>query len=703
MAIQESASPSPSRTAGFFAGAVAPTLLCALGGALVLRGGRVVGEAGAGGAIATWIVATALTACTAASLSAILTNARPDATSTMSAIRGSLGRGVGAFVGVPMWLARVFGASLAALAVVESTEGLSAAGVLVALVVLSLAGVAAWQVAAAPPEGGPWLARAAPAVLAVVALGLAAMVSGATASPPGRWWMPANYGALLAFVVPVVAAPWVAPDTVASTGEVRRPSPLWWSLGIGWMIQLAVLAWFGQLAPAATLALDPRIGLDSAAIPLVARIGLVVGAAFAAVAALHDGSRLAREVVGDAVPSLERPGIAELATTVAALATVVAVRDLDGAAIATTLALLFAFTAIDTVVAIELVLGLSSFRPSIKLSRAVPIAGALGCAIAMVLTHPVGAIALSAAVLAGVVYLLRPGRHGREHSALFAAVGERMARRTSARLAVRAWKPSLVVPVADGDEVRPALDLLADLVLPEGSVRLLGTRADVAADVDRLTDALAARGIDAAGATVDAVDDPTPVALEALQLALFRPNLLAVRLSTDGATDARLLAQVAAARKTKVGAVILGTPPNVPVVGARRTITLWIRGITGQWDPLDGYEGRNLDLTLLLGWRLARRWGSQLRLVTVVSEPGHRLHAEQFLQSLCSLARLPPDTVRLGIVGAFEQAVDDLSNSDLDVFGLQAEPDLARLRGLVGKARSTCLFVLDSGRESALV
>ena len=86
----------------------------------------------------------------------------------------------------------------------------------------------------------------------------------------------------------------------------------------------------------------------------------------------------------------------------------------------------------------------------------------------------------------------------------------------------------------------------------------------------------------------------------------------------------------------------------------------------------------------------------------MVTEPEHRIGAEEFLAKLCALARLPPDTVRQGIVGTFEQAVEDLSNSDLDVFGLQPEPELALARRLVGRARSTCLFVLDSGRESAL-
>ena len=85
-----------------------------------------------------------------------------------------------------------------------------------------------------------------------------------------------------------------------------------------------------------------------------------------------------------------------------------------------------------------------------------------------------------------------------------------------------------------------------------------------------------------------------------------------------------------------------------------------------------------------------------------MSEPEQRPGAERFLASLAALARLPRRTFRQVIVGTFEQAVDDLSNADLDVFGLQPVPDLDKGRRLVERARSTCLFVLDSDRESAL-
>jgi hypothetical protein len=379
---------------------------------------------------------------------------------------------------------------------------------------------------------------------------------------------------------------------------------------------------------------------------------------------------------------------------------------LDRPATALSLALLLAAAIVNTVVAIELALGLTSFRPAGRLPLAIPAIGGMGSIAAMLAIEPLAGLGLGFVVAGVVSWLVRaPTRTEREYSAILTAVAEWLDRRSSSRLAIRAWKPSLLVPVVHTDDLWPALDFLTDLVAPEGSILVAGTGVpDRTPELDRAVGLLRARSLHARATWLTA--DPgvaVPVALEALKLAAFRPNLLVLRLPPEPLDDRTIATSLFAARQTQVGVVLVGTPADTPVVSGRRTVTLWVRAVPGAWDPLVGYEGRNLDLTLLLGYRLARRWGAELRLVTVVTEPEHRPGAEQFLASLCTLARLPASTVRIGIVGSFEQAVDDLSNSDLDIFGLQPEPDFALARRLVAKARSTCLFVWDSGRESALV
>ncbi|MEQ1567096.1 MAG: hypothetical protein ABMA64_15765 [Myxococcota bacterium] len=685
---------------GSFVGVVVPSLLSGLGPLLVLRGGQVVGDVGPGGALALWTGALALAGCTAAALAAVASTARIDARTAISSVRGSLGRGVGVTVGVPLWLARAFAAAVGALAVPAIASTLTPSALMIALLVVSAGGVAAWQVA-------PLLLRAAPIALALVGIGVVAMVAGGPSAPGGPACRVGVSGHRRACAVPLGSAVWAAPDPVAATGEVRRTAPRWWGLAGAVLVQVAVLMWLSRAGSPGSLMTDERVGLDAAGVPALARLGVAAGALFLVVASIADGARVLREIGSDALPWLERSGSTEFVTAGFAFAVIgLFGASLDGAATGLALSLLLAGGLACSVVAIELALGLTSFRPSVQLPLWVPAVGAVGSFAAMLAVGPLAALVLGAVTASlGSWFVRGPARTEREHSAILTATAEWLNRRSTTRLAIRAWKPSLLVPLAQVDELWPALDLLTDLAAPEGAVALAGTgEPDRSADLERAVGLLRARGLHAS-ATWLSVDRraAVPLALETLRLAAFRPNLLVLRLPQLPDDDPTLAAAAAAARRTQVGVVLIGTPADAPVIGGKRTVTLWVRGVPGVWDPMVGYEGRNLDLTLLLGHRLARRWGAELRLVTVVTEPEHRPGAEQYLASLCTLARLPSSTVRLGIVGSFEQAVDDLSNSDFDVFGLQPEPDFELARRLVARARSTCLFVLDSGRESALV
>ncbi|PSQ84752.1 MAG: hypothetical protein BRD40_00880, partial [Bacteroidetes bacterium QS_1_65_9] len=52
--------------------------------------------------------------------------------------------------------------------------------------------------------------------------------------------------------------------------------------------------------------------------------------------------------------------------------------------------------------------------------------------------------------------------------------------------------------------------------------------------------------------------------------------------------------------------------------------------------------------------------------------------------------------------GSFSDYLAEAPQADLSVFGMLPEPDFDFCRRMVESTRSTCLFVRDSGRESAL-
>mgnify|MGYP006288783223 CR=1 FL=1 len=109
----------------------------------------------------------------------------------------------------------------------------------------------------------------------------------------------------------------------------------------------------------------------------------------------------------------------------------------------------------------------------------------------------------------------------------------------------------------------------------------------------------------------------------------------------------------------------------------------------------------NLDLPLLIAYKLRRSWDAQMRILTVVEDPSEQSAAREFLETVTDLARMP-DTEVLIRQGRFHQHVSQAPQADLSIFGLARQPDFAFMREMTTTTRSTCLFVRDSGQESVL-
>jgi hypothetical protein len=76
--------------------------------------------------------------------------------------------------------------------------------------------------------------------------------------------------------------------------------------------------------------------------------------------------------------------------------------------------------------------------------------------------------------------------------------------------------------------------------------------------------------------------------------------------------------------------------------------------------------------------------------------------ADKFLVRLVSLARLPKDTEITILISPFMDAVAQAPRADLDIFGLSRAPDMQFVQNLTKLVNGSCVFVRDSGDESAL-
>src|SRR5690606_15631587 len=129
-------------------------------------------------------------------------------------------------------------------------------------------------------------------------------------------------------------------------------------------------------------------------------------------------------------------------------------------------------------------------------------------------------------------------------------------------------------------------------------------------------------------------------------------------------------------------------------------INVWITDQSPNWRL--GLRLPNLDLSLLLALQIQGKWQGDFRLLTVCRKPENDPSARAFHEKLIEDARLPRTTQSVVMHGTLREKLREAPDADLSVFGLAVEVDRGFLEFLVRDSKSSCLFVRDSGRESAL-
>ena len=153
------------------------------------------------------------------------------------------------------------------------------------------------------------------------------------------------------------------------------------------------------------------------------------------------------------------------------------------------------------------------------------------------------------------------------------------------------------------------------------------------------------------------------------------------------------------AHEYHMGVLLLGFHPESRL-GLERTVNLWVRDQSPNWHL--GLKLANLDYSVLMSYQLACNWGAKIRILTVVNSEENEQMAREFLTNLVEYARLPPDVEITVFRGTFQAFLPQAPRADLNIFGLTEKVDKAVLEQRVIDTHGSCLFVLDSGNESAL-
>jgi amino acid transporter len=757
---EEQATTDQHRNFGTFGGVFTPTLLTILGVIMYLRTGWVMGNAGIFGGLVIILLAFAIAAVTGLSMSSITTNIRIGAGGAYAIICQSLGLEVGGAVGIPRYLSQALAVTMYIFGFREGWlyifPGHSA--ILVDVITLiALFGIAYVSADLAIKTEYVIMAIIAGSLISV----LLAAVNGSMTQPLTslKWWgpfagSPANdfsgtdFWKVFAVFFPAATGIMAGANMSGDLEDPRRAIPLgtMWAIGVSLVVYLLLAYWLARSATTEELTSNYYVMMDKAYWSPIVNAGLL-GACFSSALASIVGAARILQAMGNhgIVPAsgwLEKltkkgePRNAMLVTGGIVLVSVM-LRDLNALAPLITLFFLITYLMLNIVLFVEQSLGLVSFRPLLRIPRWVSFAGTVGCLIIMFIVNPTFSLISIAVTAACYLWLVRihldaPFEDVR--SGLFVSIAEWAATLVQEDLPAtqeRAWKPNLLVPISDAKKLRGTFTIIEHLTAPNGSIKIVGLPADgqgvsetarnmPGADVrgtageaitrangtfrgelHELMHAFRERGVFASWTTIqaDSFADGLIAGMQALRGAFFKPNVVFLNLSAPESREAEYRRIVDEAENEELGTVLYAGHPDSGL-GRRQRINVWIHDRSPDWDLT--MDIGNLNLPLLTAYKLQQNWNAKMRLIMVVENPDDREKARGFLRELKDAARMPHAKVIVEADAPFGEYVREAPRADVNVFGLLRDPNFDFIRRMMEETGSTCLFVRDSGRESAL-
>lgn len=507
------------------------------------------------------------------------------------------------------------------------------------------------------------------------------------------------------------------------SGELKNPKksiPIGTisAIAISFLIYMAVGYWLARVASVDELISNYNVMIDYAFWSPAVLAGLLGATFSSALASIVGAPRILQALAdhrifpaGDVFSKISKggePRNAILFTGTIVLATIM-LRDLNTIAPLITMFFLITYMMLNLVVFIEQQMDMISFRPTFPIPKFVPAVGTLGCLFTMFVINSTFGIISLGFVIAAYLYLTNRKLkvpYGDMRSGLFVSLAEWAAKKASLlpENNERAWKPNLLVPVRSARELRGSFSLIRNLVYPRGSIKLIGVpRADneetFTDDLFDLSLAFSNENVYTRWTVINSTNYNEAVlnSLQTLQGTFFRPNILFLRLPYTAVNDDELKVIIDEARKHQMG-IQLYAEDNVAQLGRSASINVWLREKSPDWDL--SMDLGNIDLALLMAYKLKVNWGAKMRVITVVEEEEVE-KAYSYLDTLIELARLSGAESHVEI-GGFEESLQNAPQADLDIFGLGDQIDLPTMRSYVDLTKSACVFVADSGKENVL-
>jgi amino acid transporter len=696
---------------GTFGGVFSPTVLTILGVIMYLRLGWVVGNAGLLGAIIIILLAKSITICTGLSMSSITTNIKIGAGGAYSIIAKSLGLETGGSVGIPFYISQTLSA---ALYIIGFTEGwISIFSTHPPLIVSLLT----WAVLMAISYISTRFAiRIQYIILAIIAISIVsfAMTPNQPLSevPLLGDFQDANFWQVFAIFFPAVTGIMAGANMSGDLKNPRKAIPVgtMTSIFLTLGIYIALTVVLAKYVPAAELRQNQLAMVDNALWRPAVTMGILAATFSSALGSILGSPRILQALAEhETVPfsqffakrtAKNEPRNAIVFTGVIIILALLP-GNLDILATLITMFFLITYGMLNLIVFMQQSMKIISFRPTLKIPRFVSFLGAAGCTFMMFLINPVFSAAAISTIILLYIWLTRKGLRsdwGDIRGGLFLVLAER-ASRIAARFPRHqvSWKPDLLLPVDNPDVWSGPLLFIRDITNPSGSIFAFtvspDNRKENQTSLNELLEPLKSQNL-FVNSTV--IEDENFIhgaksVVQTLRGSTFRPNVLFLTLDENKEKDEAITQLVAEAMKEDLGIMILHQHSRV-AFGMQQTINLWLRERSPNW-----------HLAVLIALYLQLNWEGKLNLVATADTEADIPRMYEFLERLSDMARLPSRTEFHVIAARFHDAIAAAPRADVNIFGLGEQLSFSFMRGATDWTSTSCLFVRDSGMESALV
>lgn len=724
--------PTPAKAEhkfGTFAGVFTPTILTILGAIMYLRHGWVIGNAGLVGGIVIILLAHLITICTGLAVSSIATNTKVGAGGAFAIISQSLGIEMGGSIGIPLYLAQGISVAFYVLAFTEGWVGIFPDHPFTLVAITSF--FAVFLIAFISAQ---FAARIQFLIMAIIFVSLVSIALGSFPAIEGAQGLPntpqlfgdfseGSFWKTFAIFFPAVTGIMAGISMSGSLKSPREslPSGTMGAVAVGLVAYLILAVWLAFAATPEELLDTTRVVLADKALwdwaifagllgaTFSSALGSIIAAprvmqALAARKILPASDYFARETAkGDPRQATLFTGAIGLLGLFVALAS----GGLDAIADILTMFFLITYAMLNVVVLVEQTLSMVSFRPTFAVPRIVPFVGMVFCIFTMLLVNPT--FTFVALIVVVIIYFVLSRRTlvntEDVRSGLFNSLARWAVVRSSRmpQAVERSWSPMVLAPIVDTRELAGSYRFLRSITAPQGFIQALGiytpeTEHDFD-NIDVLTDSFEKDGVMARATLLEEEDFANGVrsATQILRKVFFRPNILFFNLRPDS-DNAHLTSLIETTAAYRMGTVLLSRHLVIDM-GREQIINVWVRPNTDTWQWLPKLG--NKDLSLLLAYQLRKNWQGQINLCVAATSDEEANRGQEILEELVTLARLPKSTGTYVMDGEFMQAIKNAPDADLTIIGLPSPADLDFCQKVTESVDGSCIFVRDSGDESA--